>query len=81
MEEIKTEDKKYIIEYDNLMKEWNWDRNNELGLLPEKITYGSTKSGEVIQGVITQGIIQPHMIENNNIKGDKECNINYLTNL
>ena len=44
MEEIKTEDKKYIIEYDNLMKEWNWDRNNELGLLPEKITYGSTKS-------------------------------------
>ena len=43
MEETKTEDKKYIIEYDHLMKEWNWEKNNQLGFMPNKITYGSTK--------------------------------------
>lgn len=36
-------DKKYIIEYPNLMKEWDWEENNKFGLIPNKITYGSNK--------------------------------------
>ena len=43
MEEVKTEDKQYIIDYENLMQEWNWDKNNQLGFFPDQITYGSTK--------------------------------------
>ena len=36
-------DKKFVIEFENLMKEWDWDKNNELGLFPNKLTFGSTK--------------------------------------
>ena len=34
-------EKKFIIE--KLMKEWNWDKNNELGLRPNTLTFGSNK--------------------------------------
>ena len=27
-----TTEKKFIIEDNDLMQEWNWDKNNELGL-------------------------------------------------
>lgn len=36
-------DKRYIIEDENLMKEWNWDKNTELGLNPNSLTFGSNK--------------------------------------
>ena len=36
-------DKKYIINNKKLIDEWNWDKNNEIGLNPEKITCGSQK--------------------------------------
>jgi len=36
-------DKKYIIDNEELMKEWNWEKNNSLGYNPNEITYGSTK--------------------------------------
>lgn len=32
--------KKYIIEYDELMEEWFWEKNNELDIDPTKITKG-----------------------------------------
>ncbi|HHT7238826.1 TPA: zinc-ribbon domain-containing protein [Bacillus cereus] len=35
--------KSFLIENNELMKEWNWDRNNELGLDPYKVTSGSPK--------------------------------------
>jgi hypothetical protein len=35
--------KKYIIEYSNLMKEWDWEANNALKLFPDKLTGGSGK--------------------------------------
>ena len=35
-------EKKYIIEFDELMKEWHWEKNNELSLKPNTLTYGST---------------------------------------
>jgi len=34
---------KYLISYENLMKEWDWKENNKLGLDPNKLTYGSNK--------------------------------------
>lgn len=34
---------KYIIEDKKLMEEWNFDKNNQLELYPECITYGSEK--------------------------------------
>lgn len=36
-------EKKFIIEDDNLMKEWNWDKNNELGLNPSLLTLSCHK--------------------------------------
>ena len=33
----------YIIENEKLMAEWDWEKNNELGLNPEKLTHGSNK--------------------------------------
>ena len=36
-------EKKYIIDNPNLMAEWDWEKNNELGLEPSKITSGSNK--------------------------------------
>lgn len=35
--------KDYLINNENLMKEWNWEKNNSLGLFPDKITLGSNK--------------------------------------
>ena len=40
---INNNDKKYVIDNENLMKEWNWSRNNELGLNPEELTCDSHK--------------------------------------
>lgn len=36
-------DKKYIIDNEKLMSEWDWEKNNEIGLNPKNITYGSNK--------------------------------------
>ena len=36
-------EKKYIIDNPTLMAEWNWEKNRELNLLPEKLTFGSGK--------------------------------------
>ena len=35
--------KRYIIEDKNLMKDWNWNKNTELGLNPNNLTFGSNK--------------------------------------
>ena len=34
-------EKKYIIDNAELMAEWNWEKNNELGFDPENLTLGS----------------------------------------
>ncbi|MBQ2723724.1 MAG: hypothetical protein IJF72_03640, partial [Clostridia bacterium] len=31
----------YIIEYADLMEEWDWEKNNLLGIFPDKLSYGS----------------------------------------
>ena len=36
-------EKKYIIDNAELMAEWNWEKNNELGFNPETLTLGSNK--------------------------------------
>ena len=36
-------DKKYISEFPNLLDEWNWDKNNEIALSPNKLLLGSNK--------------------------------------
>ena len=36
-------DKKYVIDNAELMAEWNWKKNNELGFNPETLTLGSNK--------------------------------------
>lgn len=36
-------DKNFIINNKELMKEWNWEKNNSFGLFPNKITLGSNK--------------------------------------
>ena len=36
-------EKKYIIDNAELMAEWNWEKNNELGFDPETLTLGSNK--------------------------------------
>ena len=36
-------EKKYIIDNPVLMAEWNWEKNNELGLDPKTLTVGSEK--------------------------------------
>ena len=33
--------KKYLIDNPKLMAEWNWEKNNELGLNPKALTLGS----------------------------------------
>lgn len=35
--------KKYLSDNAQLMKEWNWKKNNDLGIKPEEITFGSVK--------------------------------------
>lgn len=35
--------KKYVADNERLMAEWNWDKNNELGLNPKELTCGSNK--------------------------------------
>ena len=34
---------KKIIEYSNLMQEWDWEKNNQLNLIPENLSSGSNK--------------------------------------
>ena len=36
-------EKRYVSENAQLMSEWNWEKNNELGLFPNKLTFGSGK--------------------------------------
>ena len=36
-------EKKYLIDNTKLMSEWNWTKNNELGLSPNILTCGSAK--------------------------------------
>ena len=36
-------EKKYLIDNPTLMAEWNWEKNNELGLDPNMLTLGSGK--------------------------------------
>ncbi len=36
-------EKKYLIDNSTLMAEWNWEKNNELGLYPYTLTLGSSK--------------------------------------
>lgn len=36
-------EKHYIIENSQLMAEWDWEKNNELGFDPQKLTYGMDK--------------------------------------
>ena len=40
---IDNSNKKRVIDNDNLMKEWNWSRDNELGLNPEELYCDSHK--------------------------------------
>lgn len=48
--------KDYLINNENLMKEWNWEKNNSLGLFPDKITLGSNKKyGGCVMFVIMNG--------------------------
>lgn len=37
-------EKKYVIDNAELMAEWNWEKNNELGFDPETLTLGSHKN-------------------------------------
>lgn len=41
MTEIK--DKKYIIDFPALMEEWDYEKNNELGFYPDKLTHATPK--------------------------------------
>ena len=36
-------EKKYLIDNPTLMAEWNYEKNNELGLDPKNLTLGSGK--------------------------------------
>ena len=36
-------EKKYIIDNANLIVEWDWEKNNDIGLDPSKLTCGSNK--------------------------------------
>ena len=36
-------EKKFLIDNPTLMAEWNWEKNNELGLDPKTLTCGSEK--------------------------------------
>ena len=39
-----TKEKKYVSDNAQLMAEWDWEKNNELGLYPDKLTCGSNKN-------------------------------------
>ena len=41
--ELNMPEKKYIINDEKLMSEWNWEENNKLGLDPNKLSFGSNK--------------------------------------
>ena len=36
-------EKKYVIDNAELMAEWNWEKNNELGFDPKTLTLGNNK--------------------------------------
>ena len=35
--------KDYVINNKDLMEEWDWEKNNALGIFPDKLTCGSSK--------------------------------------
>ena len=35
--------KKFIVEDNDLMQEWNWNKNNKLGFNPDTLTFSSAK--------------------------------------
>ena len=37
-------EKIFIKDNEKLLNEWNYERNNQLGLFPDKLTCGSNKS-------------------------------------
>ena len=39
----KKKEKRYVSDNAQLMSEWDWEQNNELGLFPDRLTYGSNK--------------------------------------
>ena len=41
-------EKKFLIDNPTLMAEWNWEKNNELGLNPQILTLGSSKKASWI---------------------------------
>ena len=54
-------EKKYIIDNPSLMEEWDWEKNNELGFLPDAFSHGShqkvwwiCKQGHSWQSVISK---------------------------
>ena len=34
-------EKKYVADNSDLLEEWNWEKNNAIGLYPNEISYGS----------------------------------------
>ena len=36
-------EKQYIIDNAQLMAEWDWDKNDKLGLYPQELTHGTHK--------------------------------------
>ncbi len=75
-------EKKYVIDNAELMAEWNWEKNNELGFDPENLTLGShTKAwwkcskGHVWQATIfhrNNGICCPYCKGRYAVKGEND---------
>ena len=59
-------EKKYIIDNAELMAEWDWEKNNEFGFDPHKITLGSDKRvfWKCKNGHSWQTSVRPRVIEN-----------------
>ena len=75
-------EKKYLIDNPTLMAEWNWDKNNELGLDPKTLTCGSGKKvwwkcskGHEWQAKISHrnnGVSCPYCLGRYAIKGEND---------
>lgn len=67
-------EKKYVIDYPNLMAEWDWNKNNEINLDPSKITHGSKSYA---YWKCQQGHSWPSKIANRTLlnRGCRECSI------
>ena len=59
-------EKKYVIDNAELMAEWDWEKNNEFGFDPHKITLGSDKRvfWKCKNGHSWQTSVRPRVIEN-----------------